>query len=69
MTSQYGLDAHSIRQSAQGMVRIYGVAAESEAMKRVTKFEKSNDQQGVENWTAIAQAIRLDSNAAPSNRR
>ena len=47
-----------IGQSAIGMVRCFGDAAEREALARARKFEKSNNQEGFKTWTAIAHMIR-----------
>lgn len=56
-------NAINIGQSAIGMVRVYGETAEHEAIIRARKFERSNDHQGFDTWTAIARVIHEGSHS------
>jgi hypothetical protein len=58
MTTAHRMSGVDISQSARGMVRFFGDTAEREALARARKFEKSANQQGFSNRTAIARMIR-----------
>jgi hypothetical protein len=50
-------DEENIANAAAGMIRLYGENAITYANLLSAKFAKRKDQEGEENWRAIAQAI------------
>lgn len=57
MAKALGICVVDCGQTAAGMIRNFGDAAEHEALARADKFEKLRDDQGCDTWTTVARMI------------
>jgi hypothetical protein len=51
-------DAENIANTASGLILLYGKSAETQAIQVAQKYALRGDQEGEENWRAIAGEIR-----------